>query len=64
MRLFHTVSQRRHEIGLRMAIGATEGDVWLILGQAARLVSAGLGVGMFLVIGAGPLVSWMARGRR
>jgi putative ABC transport system permease protein len=60
----YTVSQRRHEIGLRTAIGATEGDVYrLILSQAARLVSAGLGVGMFLVIGARPLVSWMARGQ-
>jgi predicted permease len=57
------VSQRRHEIALRMAVGATEADVHrLILGQAARLVGAGLGVGALVAAGAGPLVSWMAHG--
>jgi predicted permease len=58
----YTVSQRRQEIGLRMAIGASAWDVrWLILGQAARLVCAGLAAGLFLTIVARPIVP-MTRG--
>ncbi len=59
----YTVNQRRQEIGVRMAVGATARHVQrLILGQAVRLVCAGLGVGVLLVIGLRPLVSWMALG--
>ena len=59
----YTVNQRRQEIGVRMAVGATARHVHrLILGQAVRLVCAGLGVGVLLVIGLRPLVSWMALG--
>jgi ABC-type antimicrobial peptide transport system permease subunit len=43
----YSVSQRRREIGLRMAIGATERDVQrLILRQAAGLSVAGAVVGL------------------
>ncbi|MGC4049980.1 MAG: ABC transporter permease [Paludibaculum sp.] len=43
----HTVSQRRKEIGIRMALGARSGDVLRkVLGNAVLLVCAGLGLGL------------------
>ncbi|MEA2561496.1 MAG: hypothetical protein QOH06_3000 [Acidobacteriota bacterium] len=45
--LAFSVSQRTHEIGIRMALGAVPGDVrFLILRQAALLVIPGLALGM------------------
>ena len=42
----YAVRQRRREIGLRMAIGATEHDIHrMILGQAAFLGLVGAGLG-------------------
>lgn len=47
----YTVSQRGPEIGLRMAIGATQGDVQrMILRQAARLAIAGAVIGVGLAV--------------
>jgi putative ABC transport system permease protein len=47
----HTVAQRTHEIGLRVALGARPAQVRaMVLRQAALLVAAGVGVGLAAAI--------------
>jgi len=42
-----TVNQRKREIGIRMALGATGGSVFrLVLAQALRLIGAGIAIGL------------------
>jgi len=54
----YTVSQRRREIGLRIAIGATERDVYrLVLRQALGLATAGVIGGLLLVGVAHPVLA-------
>ena len=58
----YAVSQRAREIGLRMAIGATQGDVQrMIVRQAARLGIAGAVLGLFLGGLAWPLASSLVK---
>ena len=55
--LAQLVSYRRHEIGIRMALGSTrQGVAGMVLRQGAVLIGSGLGAGILLAIGAGRLV--------
>jgi putative ABC transport system permease protein len=48
----HTVAQRTHEIGLRVALGAQPAQVRaMVLRQAATLVAAGVAIGLAAAIG-------------
>jgi len=54
----YLVSQRSHEIGIRMALGAHGGNILsLILGHGARLAAAGVGIGISAAFAATRLMS-------
>jgi hypothetical protein len=58
---FMQVSDRRREIGVMRAVGATRGDVLLIiLGEAALIGLAGGVLGVGLAVGVGTLVNWVS----
>ena len=55
----YTTTQRRHEMGIRMALGALPRDVFsLVVGQGMRLVALGLALGL---LGAWALSRLLAR---
>jgi putative ABC transport system permease protein len=48
----YSVAQRTHEIGIRMALGARQGDVVrMILAQGARIAGAGVVIGILASLG-------------
>jgi predicted permease len=56
----YTVTQRRREIGVRMALGADRGAVLrMVVMQAARLTLVGIGVGLAVSFAASRLIATM-----
>jgi predicted permease len=58
--LSFSVAQRSHEVGLRVALGATPADVRkLVLGQGFKQLALGLVIGLLLAFGLGSGISVM-----
>lgn len=56
----YITGQRTHEIGVRMALGAQQGDVMkLVLGQGAKMALAGVAIGLGAAFGLTRLMSKM-----
>lgn len=63
--MLYTVSRRRREIGLRIALGARPGDISRsVLGSAARLVAAGSVIGVLVVLASGRVFESLLYGVR
>lgn len=54
----YTVARRRNEIGVRIALGATQGRVVrMVMGEVGRIVAVGVIIGILLTLGLSRLVS-------
>jgi len=61
--LSHDISQRRHELGVRAALGAGIADiVRLVIGNGLRVVIAGAAIGSLLALAGGRLVASLLYG--
>jgi putative ABC transport system permease protein len=59
----YLVGQRKHEVGIRMALGAQRGDVLrLILGQGTKMALIGVGIGLAIAFGLTRLMASMLFG--
>jgi ABC-type antimicrobial peptide transport system permease subunit len=58
---FMMISERRREIGLLRAIGASRADIWrIILGEAAAIGLAGGALGVASAVGVAKLIDWVS----
>ena len=58
-----TTSERTHEIGLRMAVGAEAGTVrWMVLGSSAKLAVVGIVIGTLVAVALTRYISGMLFG--
>ncbi len=59
----YSVSQRKNEIGLRMALGAEAGNVrWMIVAQGARVLALGIVIGLAAAFGLSRVLSGIVVG--